>query len=50
MKNTLTLLAAVSTFAFTANTNAADYTPYVAADYTYSDIQNLAEEIGRAHV
>ena len=46
MKNTLTLMAAISAFAFTASANASDYTPYVAADYTYSDVQNLAEVNG----
>ncbi|MBE6452177.1 MAG: porin family protein [Alphaproteobacteria bacterium] len=46
MKKTLSLMAAVSAFAFMANANATEYTPYVAADYTYSDIQNLAEVNG----
>ncbi len=46
MKNTIALLAAVSAFAFTAGANAADYTPYVAADYTYTDFQNKAEVNG----
>ncbi len=46
MKNTLALMAAVSAFAFAANANAIEYTPYVAADYTYTDMQNTAEVNG----
>ncbi len=46
MKNTLALMAAVSAFAFAANAGAMEFTPYVAADYTYSDMQNLAEVNG----
>ena len=46
MKNTLALMAAVSAFAFTANANAYDFTPYVAADYTYTDAQNAFEVNG----
>ena len=46
MKNTIALMTAASVFAISANANAADYTPYVAADYTYTDIQNAAEVHG----
>ena len=46
MKNTLVLMAAVSTFAFIANAGASEYAPYVAADYTYTDAQNRAEVNG----
>ena len=37
MNKTLALLAAVSAVAFTSTANAFEYTPYVAADYTYTD-------------
>ncbi len=46
MKRTIALMAAASALAFTASANAYDFTPYVAADYTYTDMQNLAEVNG----
>lgn len=46
MKNTIALMAAASAFAFAANASAMEFTPYVAADYTYTDAQNLAEVHG----
>lgn len=46
MKKTLALMAAVSAFAFTANANAYEFAPYVAADYTYTDAQNAFEVNG----
>lgn len=46
MKNTIALMAAASAFAFAANASAMEFTPYVAADYTYTDVQNLAEVHG----
>lgn len=46
MKKTIALMAAVSAFAFTANANATEYTPYVAADYTYTDIPSTADVNG----
>ena len=46
MKRTIALMAAASALAFTASANAYDFTPYVAADYTYTDMQNTAEVNG----
>ncbi len=46
MKNTLALMAAVSAFAFAANASALEYTPYVAADYTYTDSHTGGEYNG----
>lgn len=46
MKNTIALMAAASVFAISVNANAAEYTPYVATDYTYTDFQNAAEVHG----
>ena len=37
MNKTLALMAAASVVAFAASANATEYTPYVAADYTYTD-------------
>ncbi len=37
MNKTLALMAAASVVAFAASANAAEFTPYVAADYTYTD-------------
>ena len=46
MKNTIALMAAASAFAFAANAGAMEFTPYVAADYTYTDVQNVTEVHG----
>lgn len=46
MNKTLALMAAVSAVAFAGAANAYDFTPYVAADYTYTDAQNAFEVNG----
>lgn len=46
MNKTIALMAAVSAFAFTANANALEYTPYIAADYTYTEIPSTADVNG----
>lgn len=37
MRRTIALMAAASALAFTASASAAEFRPYVAADYTYTD-------------
>ena len=45
MNKTLALMAAASVVAFAASANAYEFTPYVAADYTYTDT-NFADVNG----
>jgi len=46
MKKYLVLMTAVSAIAFVANASAYEYTPYVAVDYTYSEIPSTADVNG----